>query len=151
MWRNLLYHFPLFDQILRHVELGNSVISHIQRNLPKLVLQNSSMEAVFPYYYNYGLSSYSSSWEAVFPYLKKKKIFTPWAYCYIIFPVQALYPEPCTRVYEICIYLQRSALRVLTASRFRPTRPPTVVGKVCLVTSLESGLSPLAVDIVCTP
>ena len=65
------------------------------------------------------------------------------------FPVRALYPEPRTRPYEICIYLHCSALRALTAGRFRPTRPPTVVGKVCLVTSSESDLSPL--DIVCTP
>ena len=36
-----------------------------------------------------------------------------------------------------------------TVGRFRPTRPPKVVRKVCLLTSSESGLSPL--DIVCTP
>ena len=80
--------------------------------------------------------------------LKKKK-FRPLGIVLHYFPVQALYPEPRTRPYEICIYLHRSALRALTAGRFRPTRPPTVVGKVCLVTSSESGLSPL--DIVCTP
>ena len=30
------YHFPLFDQTLRHIELRNSVISHKQQNPPKL-------------------------------------------------------------------------------------------------------------------
>ena len=28
--------FPLFDETLRHIELCNSVISHTQRNPPKL-------------------------------------------------------------------------------------------------------------------
>jgi hypothetical protein len=50
------------------------------------------------------------------------------------FLVQALYPEPCTRPYGIRIYLHSSALRALTASRFRPTRPATVVGKACFIT-----------------
>ena len=30
--------------------------------------------------------------------------FTPWAYCYIIFLVRALYPEPRNRPYEIRIF-----------------------------------------------
>ena len=47
---------------------------------------------------------------------------------------------PHTWLYEIRIYLHRSALRALTAGRFKPTRPPTVVGKVFLVISSESGL-----------
>jgi hypothetical protein len=50
------------------------------------------------------------------------------------FPVQALYPEPCTQLYEIHIYRHSSVLRALTASRFRPTRPATVVGKACFIT-----------------
>jgi hypothetical protein len=50
------------------------------------------------------------------------------------FPVQALYPEPCTRPYGIRIYLHSSALRALTAGRFRPTRPATVVRKACFIT-----------------
>ena len=50
------------------------------------------------------------------------------------FPVRALYPDTRTRPYEIRIYLHHSVLIALTASPFRPTRPPTVVGKVCLVT-----------------
>jgi hypothetical protein len=41
------------------------------------------------------------------------------------FPVQALYPEPCTRPYGKRIYRHSSALRALTAGRFRPTRPAT--------------------------
>ena len=57
--------------------------------------------------------------------------------------VRALYPDTRTRPYEIRIYLHHSVLIALTASPFRPTRPPTVVGKVCLVTYLESGLFPL--------
>jgi hypothetical protein len=48
--------------------------------------------------------------------------------------VQALYPKPCTRPYEICIYHHSSVLRALTAGRFRPTRPATVVGKACFIT-----------------
>jgi hypothetical protein len=35
------------------------------------------------------------------------------------FPVQALYQEPCTRPYEIRIYLHSSVLRALTAGQFR--------------------------------
>jgi hypothetical protein len=50
------------------------------------------------------------------------------------FPVQALYPEPCTRPYGIRIYCHCSSLRALTAGRFRPTRPATVVGKACFIT-----------------
>jgi hypothetical protein len=50
------------------------------------------------------------------------------------FPVQRLYPEPCTRLYGIRIYLHSSALRALTAGWFRPTRPVTVVEKACFET-----------------
>ena len=32
---------------------------------------------------------------------------------FTLFPVQALYPEPCTQPYEILIYLHSSAQRVL--------------------------------------
>ena len=32
----MFYHFPLFDEPLRHKELSNSVISQIQPNPPKL-------------------------------------------------------------------------------------------------------------------
>ena len=35
----ILYPFPLFDYTLRHKELCNSIISHIQRNTPKLAAQ----------------------------------------------------------------------------------------------------------------
>jgi hypothetical protein len=52
------------------------------------------------------------------------------------FPVQALYPEPCTRPYQIRIYHHSSVLRALTAGRFRPTRPATVVGKACFIYNL---------------
>ena len=38
MWQNFRFdHFPPFDQTIRHIELCNSVVSHIQRNPPKLV------------------------------------------------------------------------------------------------------------------
>ena len=76
-------------------------------------------------------------------------LFRPLGISLHFFLVRALYPEPRTRPYEIRIYLHHSALRAFTAGQFRPTRPPTIVGKVCLVTSSESDLSPL--DIVCTP
>ena len=46
------------------------------------------------------------------------------------------------------IYCHRSLLRVLTVGRFRPRRPPTVVGMVYFVTSSESGLSPLDTIII---
>ena len=49
-----------------------------------------------------------------------------------LFPVWALYLEPHTRPYKFRIYRHRSALRALTAGRFRPTRPPTVVGRSAL-------------------
>jgi hypothetical protein len=45
------------------------------------------------------------------------------------FPVQALYPEPCTLPYEIRIYRYSSVLRALTAGQFRPTRPATALGE----------------------
>ena len=83
----------------------------------------------------------------IFFFLWLLGLFTLPGHIDTLFPVRALYPEP--RPYEILIYRHRSSLRALTAGRFRPTRPPTVVGKVCFVTSLESGLSPL--DIVCMP
>jgi hypothetical protein len=60
--------------------------------------------------------------------------FVPPGHIIQYFPVQALYPEPCTRPYGIRIYLHSSALRALTAGRFRPTRPATVVGKACFIT-----------------
>ena len=72
-------------------------------------------------------------------------LFAPPGHIETLFTVQALYLEPRTRLYEIRRYRYRSSLRVLTAGPFRPT----VVGKVCFVTSPESGLSPL--DIVCMP
>jgi hypothetical protein len=75
--------------------------------------------------------------------------FLPPVHIIQYFPVQALYPEPCTRPYGIRIYRHISSLWAMTAGRFRPTRPATVVGKACFLTFWESGLSPL--DIVCTP
>ena len=47
----------------------------------------------------------------------------PWAYCYIIFPVRALYPEPRTRPYEIHIFSIFIAVRSerWTVGRIRPT------------------------------
>ena len=65
-------------------------------------------------------------------------LFVPPGHIDTLFPVQALYPEPRTRPYDIRIYCHPSLLRALTTGRFRPTRPPTVVGKICFVTSSES-------------
>jgi hypothetical protein len=60
--------------------------------------------------------------------------FVPPGHIIQYFPVQALYPEPYTRPYGIRIYRHSSSLRALTAGRFRPTRPATVVGKACFIT-----------------
>ena len=59
----------------------------------------------------------------------------PPGHVYTWFPVRALYPDSCTWPYEIHIYPHCSSLRALTAGLFRPTRPSTVVGKACLITS----------------
>jgi hypothetical protein len=60
--------------------------------------------------------------------------FVPLAILYSIFRCRCCYLEPCTRPYEIRIYRHSSVLRALTAGRFRPTRPTTVVGKACFIT-----------------
>jgi hypothetical protein len=60
--------------------------------------------------------------------------FVPPGHIIQYFPVQVLYPEPCTRPYGIHIYSHSSSLRALTAGRFRPTRPTTVEGKACFIT-----------------
>ena len=54
-WRYSLYlcdemfnHFPLFDETLRHIEVSNSVISHIQRNPPKLSVTRPENRSCIP-------------------------------------------------------------------------------------------------------
>ena len=68
----------------------------------------------------------------IFIFLLLLGLFAPPGHIDTLFPVWALYPEPRTRPYEIRIYRYRSLLRALTAGRFRPTRPQTVVGKVSM-------------------
>jgi hypothetical protein len=67
-------------------------------------------------------------------YKQGKKFFFAPGHIIQYFPMQALYPEPCTRPYEIRIYRHSSVLGVLAAGRFRPTRPATVVGKAFFIT-----------------
>ena len=39
-------HIPLFDETFRHVELCNSVISHIQRNPPKIFYHSDKRKSM---------------------------------------------------------------------------------------------------------
>ena len=72
---------------------------------------------------------YFSKLGVVEPTAFKFFFFTPWAYCYIIFPVQALYPEPRTRLYEICIYLHCSSLRALNCRLVQAYETPNSCGE----------------------
>ena len=63
-----------------------------------------------------------------------------------LFPVRALYLDPCTRLYEIRIYRHCSSLRVLTAG-LGLQDPQQLWGRFALYLF---GVGPIPLDIVCT-
>ena len=61
--------------------------------------------------------------------------FAPWAYGYIISGAGVISGTPHPAVWDTHISSLQFRSERWTAGRFRTTRPPTVVGKACLITS----------------